>query len=162
LSFRISARNAVTNGKRLIISQAPSLKSDPKKPWSVGFCSKRLWGWFGCDSRDALIKDFDLFHAIPYFPGRRERKGDFVVTGAEKDKIKKRVFSKLRRGKYELVFLVGRFVQSLLSDFKGDLILYSIGNFNCKFINIPHPSGVNVSINGRDGEIREKICRIIK
>jgi len=139
--------------KILVIGQAPSRKSDPCKPWSHGASAKRLWKWFGVESRDQLLEVADLFNAVPYWPGSAGAKGDKIPRGEELSMVRDRVIRKIRRGGYKHVIVVGKFVDDLVRDY--------LRRKNITALTIPHPSGANISANGIDEEMIMKLVKFM-
>jgi len=140
----------------LVIGQAPAKSSVTRIPWNGGNSSKRLWKWFRVNSQEELAELVDTIHAIPYYMGRNG-KGDIVPVKKEtifglRDYVIKRII----QGKYEKVIMVGKFSQNLI----GKYLRYL--PWKIEKLSIPHPSGINISINGKDVEIKRKVTEFLK
>ena len=153
--------------RTLIVGQAPSDYSKNPVPWRSGSSSRRLWGWFGCKTYEDFCTLGESFYAIPWLEGKNE-KGDKVPSQRKViAKLKKRLWEKIDEG-YSLVFLVGKFPQRLagmtgINTICGKGKLFSEKqNKYVDIVLLPHPSGVNLMINGKDEMLKDYVKDILR
>ena len=115
--------------------------------------ARRLWRWFGVDSREELIHSGATLVNIAWYKGKKG-KGDgyelneHLVT-----------FVQITSCKYDLTFLVGKVAQEAVIGYREPKMLWRFG----RYAGLPHPSGINAQLNdGGDEKVRRAVRRWLR
>jgi uracil-DNA glycosylase len=134
----------------MVIGQA--LGKHKGEPWESGGSARRLARWLGlADSKD--IKKVAVAANVGDYAGKHAKGDKYAVNLARVRRLKK------ASGRMRLVFLVGRVAQRAIFRAPETALVWRRG----KYIGVPHPSGVNIQLNGgKCGEVERWVRRQLR